>query len=133
MKHNHNLVILSLKRGEYFTGFIRGVNGEDNMFFTDEDGIADALQFAACYSEAELRGLAESFGPDLEVQPRPRYYAIMAEDKEGPAYGVGTDEDDARANARVAGFDDSGVLVEITADSYAKIMAGDPQAVEMAE
>jgi hypothetical protein len=24
MKHNHNLVILSLKRGEYFTGFIRG-------------------------------------------------------------------------------------------------------------
>jgi hypothetical protein len=57
----------------------------------------------------------------------------MAEDKEGPAYGVGTDEDDARANARVAGFDDSGVLVEITADSYAKILAGDPQAVEMAE
>jgi hypothetical protein len=133
MKHNHNLVILSLKRGEYFTGFIRGVNGEDNMFFTDEDGIADALQFAACHSEAELRGLAESFGPDLEVQPRPRYYAIMAEDKEGPAYGVGTDEDDARANARVAGFDDGGVLVEITADSCAKIMAGDPQAVEMAE
>ena len=133
MKHNHNLVILSLKRGEYFTGFIRGVNGEDNMFFTDEDGIADALQFAACYSEAELRSLAESFGPDLEVQPKPRYYAIMAEDKEGPAYGVGTDEDDARANARIYGFGDSGILIEITADSYAKIMAGDPQAMEEVE
>jgi hypothetical protein len=88
MKHNHNLVILSLKRGEYFTGFIRGVNGEDNMFFTDEDGIADALQFAACYSEAELRSLAESFGPDLEVQPVPcytievRYESILGEDSD---------------------------------------------------
>ena len=133
MKHNHNLVILSLKRGEYLTDIIRGVNGEDNMFFTDGDNIAEALEFAACYTETELRSLAESFGPDLEVQPKPRYYAIIAEDKEGPAYGVGTDEDDARANARVYGFGDSGILVEITADSYAKIMAGDPQAVEEAE
>jgi hypothetical protein len=133
MKHNHNLVILSQKRGEYLTDIIRGVNGEDNMFFADGDNIAEALEFAACYTETELRSLAESFGPDLEVQPKPRYYAIIAEDKEGPAYGVGTDEDDARANARVYGFGDSGILVEITADSYAKIIAGDPQAVEEAE
>jgi hypothetical protein len=130
MKNNHNLVILSCKRGEYLTDILRGVNGEENMFFTDGDNIAAALEFAACYSEAELRSLAESFGPDLEVQPKPRYYAIIAEDKEGPAYGVGTDEDDARANARVYGFGDSGILIEITADSYAKIQAGDPQAVE---
>ena len=133
MKDKHNLVILSLKRGEYLTDIIRGVNGEDNMFLTDGDKIAEALEFAACYSEPELRSLAESFGPDLEVQPKPRYYAIMAEDKEGPAYGVGTDEDDARANARVYGFGDSGILIEITADSYAKIQAGDPQAVEEVE
>ena len=133
MKNNHNLVILSCKRGEYLTDILRGVNGEENMFFTDGDNIAAALEFAACYSEPELRSLAESFGPDLEVQPKPRYYAIIAEDKEGPAYGVGTDEDDARANARVYGFGDSGILIEITADSYAKIQAGDPQAVEEVE
>ena len=74
----HNLVILSLKRGEYLTDIIRGVNGEDNMFFTDGDNIAAALEFAACYNEAELRSLAESFGPDLEVQPNPSFYAIDA-------------------------------------------------------
>jgi hypothetical protein len=131
MKNTHNLVILSLKRGEYLTDIIRGVNGEDNMFFADEDRITEALEFAACYTEAELRSLAESFGPDLEVQPKPRYYAIMAEDLNGPAYGVGTDEDDARINAQDAGFGGSGKLVEITADSYAKIMQGNPQAVEV--
>jgi hypothetical protein len=66
---------------------------------------------------------------DFEPVKPPQYYAIIAEDREGPAYGVGMDEDEARANARIYGFGDSGILIEITADSYAKIQAGDPQAV----
>ena len=88
MKHNHNLVILSLKRGEYLTDIIRGVNGEDNMFFTDGDQIEKAVEFAACYTETELRDLAESYGPDFEVQPVPcytievRYESILGEDSD---------------------------------------------------
>jgi hypothetical protein len=66
---------------------------------------------------------------DFEPVKPPQYYAIIAEDREGPAHGVGMDEDEARANARIYGFGDSGILIEITADSYAKIQAGDPQAV----
>jgi hypothetical protein len=61
------------------------------------------------------------------------YYAVMAEDRQGPAYGVGETETEAKQNAKQWGFDDSGIVIEITEDSYAKILAGDPQAVEMAE
>jgi hypothetical protein len=62
-----------------------------------------------------------------------RYYAAIAEDREGPAWGVGETKDEAKENARQWGFDDGGVVIEITEDSYAKILAGDPQAVELAE
>ena len=87
---------------------------------------ADAYDTTTEAIEAALNGE----GPDSLVHiKQPKYYAIIAEDREGPAYGVGTDEADARANARIYGFGDSGILIEITADSYAKIEAGDPQAV----
>ena len=86
MKNEHNLVILSCKRGEYLTDIMRDVNGKEHLFFTDGDQIEKAVEFAACYAAKELLDLAESYGPDLEVQPVPcytievRYESILGED-----------------------------------------------------
>jgi len=88
MKNEHNLVILSCKRGEYLTDIMRDVNGKEHLLFTDGDQIEKAVEFAACYTEKELRDLAESYGPDFEVQPVPcytievRYESILGEDSD---------------------------------------------------
>ena len=96
---------------------------------TLEEAIRSAADAYDTTTEA-IETALNSEGPDSLVHiKRPQYYAIIAEDREGPAYGAGMDEDEARANARIYGFGDSGILIEITADSYAKIQAGDPQAV----
>ena len=74
---------------------------------------------------------------EWEVEPggaRPRYIAIIAEDKAGPAYGIGTSEAEARASAVESGFYESaGIPIEITEDSYRRILGGDPDAVEEVE
>jgi hypothetical protein len=57
------------------------------------------------------------------------YIAIIADDKAGPAYGVGATESEARTNAAKYGFD-GGIAIEITEDSYNQILAGNPDAVE---
>jgi hypothetical protein len=86
MKNEHNLVILSCKRGEYLTDIMRDANGKEHLFFTDGDQIEKAVEFAACYTAKELLDLAESYGPDFEVQPVPcytievRYESILGED-----------------------------------------------------
>lgn len=62
------------------------------------------------------------------------YIAIVADDKSGPAYGVGETESEARASAADSGFDETdGIAIEITEDSYNRIQAGDPDAVEEAD
>ncbi len=58
-----------------------------------------------------------------------RYYAVIAEDREGPAHGVGESEAEAREDAKRWGFDGSGVVVAITELSYQMIREGNPQAV----
>jgi len=58
-----------------------------------------------------------------------RYYAVIAEDRQGPAWGVGETEAEAREDARQSGFDDSGIVVSITEASYAMIREGNPDAV----
>ena len=58
-----------------------------------------------------------------------QYFAIIAEDKSGPAYGAGISEAAARRMAQESGFDDSGTCIEITGDSFDAIMDGDPDAV----
>lgn len=58
-----------------------------------------------------------------------RYYAVIAEDREGPAYGVGESEAEAREDARRSGFGDSGIVIAITELSYQMIREGEPQAV----
>ena len=96
---------------------------------TLEEAIRSAADAYDTTTEA-IEAALNSEGPDSLVHiKQPQYFAIIAEDREGPAYGVGTDEADARANARIYGFGESGILIEITADSYAKIQAGNPQAV----
>lgn len=64
---------------------------------------------------------------------QPEYVAVIAEDLEGPAYGVGKTEAEAREQARESGFGESGVVVKITEDSFNRISAGNPDAVELAE
>ena len=135
--NDHKLVLLSLKRGQYVKN-IRQVSAsrgwdDDIDYCGDAEPIDEAVEFAACYTEKELRDLAESFGPDFDVQPAPEHFAIMAEDREGPAYGVGLNEAEARQHARESGFGESGSVVKITAQSFNRIMAGDPQAVEIAK
>lgn len=62
-----------------------------------------------------------------------KFIAILAEDKSGAAYGVGTTEADARANAVESGFAaNDGIAIEITEASYNRILAGNPDAVEEA-
>lgn len=61
------------------------------------------------------------------------YIAIIAEDKSGPAYGVGTTEDEARAEAREYGFGEDGIAIEITKESFEAIRDGNPDAVTEAE
>lgn len=99
--------------------------------------LAEATQSAAEAHDTTTEAIEAALcseGPDSLVHiEQPQYYAIIAEDREGPAYGVGTDENEARVNARIYGFGDSGIVVEITAESYAKIEAGDPQAVQEVE
>lgn len=58
-----------------------------------------------------------------------KYYAVIAEDREGPAYGVGESEAEAREDAKRWGFGDSGIVVGITELSYQMIRDGNPQAV----
>lgn len=61
-----------------------------------------------------------------------KYIAIIADDKSGPAYGVGTTEQEARSMAAESGFGDEGIAVEITEESYNTILAGNPDAVTLA-
>tara|TARA_R110000824_G_scaffold25876_1_gene89736 strand:- start:717 stop:905 length:189 start_codon:yes stop_codon:yes gene_type:complete len=59
-------------------------------------------------------------------------YAIIAKDLCGPAYGIGTTEDEARRDAVEAGFpENAGISVEITESSFQAIKSGDPDAVEL--
>lgn len=71
--------------------------------------------------------------PDETREKKMTYIAIIAEDKSGPAYGVGTTEAEARNEAREYGFGDDGIAIEITEDSYNAIKGGNPDAVEEAE
>lgn len=63
-----------------------------------------------------------------------RYYAIVAADRSGPAYGVGESPDEAWKHTAVSGtpFPNAGetqtVAVEITPMSYAAVKAGNPDA-----
>lgn len=97
--------------------------------------LAEAIKSAAeaydTTTEA-IEAALNSEGPDSLVHvEQAQHFAIMAEDREGPAYGVGLDEAEARQHARESGFGESGSVVKITAQSYNRIMAGDPQAVEI--
>ena len=58
-----------------------------------------------------------------------KFIAIIADDKSGPAYGIGTTEAEARADAAESGFGAEGIAIEITEESYNAIRAGNPDAV----
>ena len=67
------------------------------------------------------------------VSPEERYYAIVAADKSGPAYGVGETPDEAAEDAVKSGFVSPGNMdevrtIEITPMSYAAVKAGNPHA-----
>lgn len=58
-----------------------------------------------------------------------QFYAIVSIDKSGPAYGVGTTEDEARQDAARWGFE-CGIAVPITCESYEAVLLGNPDAWE---
>lgn len=62
------------------------------------------------------------------------FFAVLASDLNGPAYGVGVSEDEAKTEAIKWGFDLNNVaVVKITAESFQKIQDGNPDAVEICE
>ena len=61
------------------------------------------------------------------------FYVAMNPDKSGPAYGIGTTSEAAIADAAKYGFAaDDCATFEVTPNSYAEIMAGNPDAVDFA-
>lgn len=59
----------------------------------------------------------------------PRYYAIIAPDGDGPAWGIGHTPSGACSDCLQWGFDPAGGrVIEITAASYAAIEEGNPDA-----
>jgi hypothetical protein len=93
---------------------MRRICGDQWEEMEDADDMAREVYAAI---QTELAKLAET------------RYAIIADDKCGPAYGVGATEEEARADARASGFGD-GIAIEITERSYNDIVAGNPDAVE---
>ncbi len=57
-----------------------------------------------------------------------QHIAIVQSDMQGPAYGIGTTEAEARAAARRWGFGDDGTAVQITEQSYKLVADGNPDA-----
>lgn len=64
-----------------------------------------------------------------------RYYAIIAKDGSGPAMGTGTSESQAWDDSTEWGLSDreGHKCVEITPESRARILGGDPDAVAIVE
>jgi hypothetical protein len=60
-------------------------------------------------------------------------YVAMNPDKSGPAYGIGTSPEAAITDAAKYGFSaEDCATFEVTPNSYAEIMAGNPDAVDFA-
>lgn len=69
---------------------------------------------------------------------QPKFFAVMAADKSGPAMGTGMSESSAWTDAAQWGFEtdpesDAVACYEITEASYKQIKNGDPDAVEFVE
>ena len=100
--NDHKLVLLSLKRGQCVKGIMqvstsRGWDDDIN-YCGDGDSAQEAIDFGALYTEDELRSLAESFGPDLEVQPATiytteiRHERILGDQRDDKSWVVDTSE-----------------------------------------
>lgn len=69
----------------------------------------------------------------MEIQ----YYAIINKDNSGPAFGIGTNKDDAWSNASIytdfsrETLEEDCKCVTITTNSYNRIINGNPDAVEL--
>ena len=62
-----------------------------------------------------------------------KYYAVVAADLQGPAYGIGTSEGEAYESAGEYGFEtgpesDTETCIEITRESYLAVANGNPDA-----
>lgn len=75
--------------------------------------------------------------PETNQNTKMKYYAIISDSNDGPAFGIGTSESAAWDDAAEWGIDDSNretcVCIEITETSYNAIKGGNPDAVEVIE
>lgn len=83
------------------------------------------------YLESDIpEGYETSEYSVVEIKIEDSYYAILADDGFGPAYGVGTTLEEAALDAAESGFgDDNTTWIRITKDSFDAIKAGNPDAV----